>query len=106
MKISADDLQIGMYVTVCEGQLLNDCDMFGNQKTMTIKRDRSYQGDLLEIKVVQYPFVILWKHGVWKHDCCQITLNLKEWGLMKLSDEFVKAKKEEIERVKNENNTH
>jgi hypothetical protein len=52
--------------------------------------DRSYCGDVLEVKAIDYPFAVMEKKtGHFAGG--RITLNLKEVELMKLSDEFVDA---------------
>jgi hypothetical protein len=102
--IPPDDLRVGLYVTVMQGMRLFNhggaagFDDEGIKMTATTTRsecrDRSYMGDVLEITAVNHPFVVCKRHTGFMLDK-PVTLDTREYELMPLTEDFVKAAKGE-----------
>jgi hypothetical protein len=97
--IPPDDLRAGLFVTVMQGMRLYNGGIFGGEGdkaviTRSEHRDRSYMGDVLEITAVNHPFVVCKRHTGIMLDR-PVTLDTREYELMPLTEDFVKAAKGE-----------
>jgi len=96
-----DDLKVGDFVTIFKGLSLTSGgdNLFGNNTQVITKEDRSYKGDVLEVKVLECPYVVLKNHNNrYLGENHRITLDIREYTLIKLSKEYVKEKLLDRER--------
>ena len=102
--IPPDDLRVGLFVTVMQGMRFFNhgggagFDGEGVKMTTTTTRsehrDRSYMGDVLEITAVNHPYVVCKRHtGLTMLG--PVTLDTREYELMLLTADFVRAAKGE-----------
>lgn len=106
--LGADTIQVGMYITVLahkpitHERLGNIFGMFdpadswkgdgsGNGTSVATVQDRSYQGDVLKVEAINYPFVSTRRESEYKHNRTQITLDMRESSLMQLTEDFVRS---------------
>ena len=103
--LSADTIQVGMYITVLShkpivrerlGGLLGSFDPAdawkgeGGGTGVVTLQDRSYQGDVLKVMSINYPYVVTHKESEYTHNRYTVTLDMRESSLMQLSDDFVR----------------
>lgn len=93
--VAIEDLKIGDFVTVLKGKCYDRTEgsMFseGGIKVIGKTEDGSYKGEVLEVLAVDYPYVALKNHSMVGIIDSPIHLDLREWGLKRLSDAYVKA---------------
>lgn len=104
--LGADTIQVGMYITVLahkpitHERLDNIFGMFdpadswkgdGSGTNVATVQDRSYQGDVLKVEAINYPFVSTRRESEYKHNRTQITLDMRESSLMQLTEDFVRS---------------
>ena len=101
MVLQIDDLELGMFVTIHTGRIIekekwctND---FSPLPKITIDRqeDRSFKGRVLEIVAINIPYIIVKRHreGLMKSDKADFeyeTLDTREYKFMKLTKEYIK----------------
>jgi hypothetical protein len=94
MELKTDDIEVGMFVTVCRGPKRDKMvaapgDPFGFSMVATGEtvEDRSYQGDVLKVLAVDLPFIA----AQWDTFSHPIKLDTRKFGLRKLSPEYVAA---------------
>jgi hypothetical protein len=59
--------------------------------TVTEHKDQRYWGDVLQIKVINSPYILLKHHSKYEHSHGKtVQLDLREVTLMKITDEYVK----------------
>ena len=103
--LSPDEITAGMFVTVvdCKPREIPSLDLFGmfrvpgeewkSETTTTSKTmvDRSYMGDVLCVKAVNHPFLVLRRISQSDWDKQPFTLDMRERTFAQLSDEYVQA---------------
>lgn len=116
--LSSEQLEVGMHITVVQGQELNT-DFFnpfrlnldnGEPAADTKKKqyDRSYMGDVLTVLAIDNPFIVARREtGNFYDKKEKITLDLRVVGVMELSKAFIQEmcpeliKKEEQKEIPN-----
>lgn len=90
-----ENLKVGDIVTVITGKKYNiatGSSFLAVGIDVKEQEDGSYKGDVLEIKALQFPYAILKNRSeetiFGKNH--RITLDLREWKLMKLNPDFIK----------------
>ncbi len=96
MREQFENLKVGDFVTVLNGKKYDietgsHFSENGVQVLQKAREDGSYKGDVLEIMAMQYPYVVLKNHNGCLGEKHRISLDLREWGLMKISEEYRKA---------------
>lgn len=104
--LNADTIQVGMYVTVLShkpitherlGNIFGGFDPAdswkseGGGKGVITHQDCSYQGDVLKVVAINYPYVSTFHENEYAHNRNQITLDMRQTSLMQLTDDFVRS---------------
>jgi hypothetical protein len=94
--LQADDFKIDMFITVHTGQMdetiSEDFNMKeGVQSTSVLKiEDKNYKGRVLRIRAINLPFIVV-EFLTGDNNSSFISFDTREYKLIKLSDEYVKA---------------
>lgn len=101
MTLQADDIDVGMYITVTQGREYDASTslfggIFGVQTAAEpqVRHDCSYNGNVLRVKAISLPFIVV-ERLTGRHGCpylaTTLTLDIREVVLSRLTDEFVAA---------------
>jgi hypothetical protein len=92
MELQADDMAVGMHITILHGRKWKPC--YGQPANSVavaeaIWEDISWKGDVLVIRAVSLPYIVV----DCLTGCCQRRINLdtRERKFCRLSDEYVAA---------------
>jgi hypothetical protein len=89
-----DDLKVGEFVTVIQGKKylpFGGYDNVTNTVYTEVQEDGSYKGDILEVKAIEIPYVVFYRHDRHAHNQHPITLDMREWKVMKIGQDFINA---------------
>ena len=94
--LEVDDLEVGMFLTVHTGRIIeNRGDNSPSYTDTIITEDRSFKGKVLELVAVNLPYIIVKNHkenysASKKSNFSYDTIDTREVKLMKLTKEYIK----------------
>lgn len=87
-----DDLEVGMKITVHTGPIfLMQCGSEFGDVSVIEREDTSGKGDVLEVKAILLPYIVVVKINSSKYDKDPYKIDTRERKFMKVSEEYEKA---------------